>query len=127
VRVALDSNRYDDLIKGDEVVADVVELADEVLVPFVVVGELRAGFAAGVRQGDNERLLRRFLLKDGVSILYADDQTTHHYAAAYAQLRRQGTPIPTNDLWIAALVLQHDLVLCSRDRHFDRLAQIPRV
>jgi predicted nucleic acid-binding protein len=40
------------------------------------------------------------------------------------QLRRQGTPIPTNDLWIAALVLQHDLVLCARDRHFDHLPQI---
>jgi tRNA(fMet)-specific endonuclease VapC len=75
---------------------------------------------------ENERLLRRFLLKEGVEILLADEQTTHHYAAVYAQLRRQGTPIPTNDMWIAALALQHDLVLCTRDRHFDRLPQIPR-
>jgi tRNA(fMet)-specific endonuclease VapC len=127
VRVAVDSNRYDDLVTGDEVVASIVESAEEILLPFIVIGELRAGFAAGARQVENERLLRRFLLKDGISILYADDQTTHHYAAAYAQLRRQGTPIPTNDIWIAALVLQHDLTLCSRDRHFDRLAQIPRV
>jgi tRNA(fMet)-specific endonuclease VapC len=127
VKVALDSNRYDDLVTGDRSVADIVETADEVFLPFVVVGELRAGFAAGTRQAENERLLRRFLLKDGISVLVPDEQTTHHYAGAYAQLRRQGTPIPTNDLWIAALVLQHDLVLCTRDRHFDRLAQIPRV
>ncbi|HVV48723.1 MAG TPA: type II toxin-antitoxin system VapC family toxin [Polyangia bacterium] len=126
MRLALDANRYDDLLTGDEAVADLVESADEVFLPFVVVGELRAGFAAGTRAVENERLLRRFLLKDGVEILYADEQTTHHYAAVYAQLRRQGTPIPTNDMWSAALALQHDLVLCTRDRHFDRLSQIPR-
>jgi tRNA(fMet)-specific endonuclease VapC len=127
VRIALDSNRYDDLVTGDETVAEIVETADAVYLPFVVVGELRAGFAAGVRQAENERLLRRFLMKDDVEILFADEQTTYHYASAYAQLRRMGTPIPTNDLWIAALVLQHDLSLCSRDRHFDHLAQLPRV
>jgi tRNA(fMet)-specific endonuclease VapC len=127
MRVALDSNRYDDLITGDEEVARIIETADAVFVPFIVVGELRAGFVSGKRHGENERLLRRFLMKDDVHMLLADEQTTHHYASAYIQLRRQGTPIPTNDLWIAALVLQHDLVLCSRDRHFDKLAQIPRV
>jgi tRNA(fMet)-specific endonuclease VapC len=127
MKVALDSNRYDDLITGDGRTADLVENADLVYLPFIVVGELRAGFGAGKRQVENERLLRRFLLKDGVEVLFADDQTTHHYAAVYGQLRKQGTPIPTNDLWIAALVLQHDLVLCTRDRHFDNLAQIPRV
>jgi tRNA(fMet)-specific endonuclease VapC len=127
MRVALDSNRYDDLITGSRDVAEIVETADAVYLPFIVVGELRAGFAAGTRQAENERLLRRFLMKDDIEILFADEQTTHHYASAFAQLRRQGTPIPTNDLWIAALVLQHDLALCTRDRHFDKLAQIPRV
>jgi tRNA(fMet)-specific endonuclease VapC len=126
MRIALDSNRYDDLLTGDEDVARIVENAEAVYLPFVVVGELRAGFAAGKRQGENERLLRHFLMKDDVQILFADEQTTYHYASAYVQLRRQGTPIPTNDLWIAALVLQHDLVLCSRDRHFNHLAQVPR-
>lgn len=52
---------------------------------------------------------------------------SNRYAAVYRQLRRQGTPIPTNDLWIAALVLQHNLVLFARDRHFDSVAQIARV
>ena len=76
---------------------------------------------------ENEHLLRRFLLKPGVRVLYADDQTTHHYAVLYRQLRAQGTPIPTNDMWVAALVLQHNLVLHSRDAHFDSLPQIVRV
>ena len=68
-----------------------------------------------------------FLMKPGVGILYADEQTTQAYANVYRQLQKQGTPIPTNDMWIAALVLQHSLVLCARDVHFDALAQIVRV
>jgi tRNA(fMet)-specific endonuclease VapC len=92
-----------------------------------VLGELRAGFSLGKRGAENERMLRQFLMKPGVAVLFADDQTTHHYAALFRQLRRQGTPIPTNDLWTAALVLQHDLVLCDRDRHFDHLPQLTRV
>ena len=81
----------------------------------------------GTQGARNEAALRGFLLKPGVSILYADDQTTHHYANVYRQLRKQGTPIPTNDMWIAALVLQHSLVLMARDAHFDALAQITRI
>lgn len=126
MRLALDTNRYVDLCKGRVETADLLAVADAVFLPFVVLGELRAGFALGRRSAENERVLRRFLLKDGVEVLYADDQTTHHYARAFRQLRSQGTPIPTNDLWIAALVLQHDLVLHDRDRHFDHLPQIVR-
>jgi tRNA(fMet)-specific endonuclease VapC len=105
----------------------VVTTAEAVFLPFVVVAALRAGFAMGRRVADNERVLRRFLVKDGVRVLYADDGTTHHYATTFRQLRMQGTPIPTHDLWIAALVLQHGLLLHSRDGHFDHLAQIVRV
>ena len=59
-------------------------------------------------------------------MLFADEQTTFHYARIFRQLREQGTPIPTNDIWIAALVQQHDLLLCSRDAHFDVLPQLGR-
>jgi tRNA(fMet)-specific endonuclease VapC len=126
VRLALDTNRYVDLCKGVEATVRLVSVAEAVRLPFVVVAELRAGFGLGKRAAENERVLRRFLLKEGVAVLYPDDQTTHHYAAVFRQLRRQGTPIPTNDLWIAALILQHDLVLHARDRHFDHLPQIVR-
>jgi tRNA(fMet)-specific endonuclease VapC len=126
MRLALDTNRYTDLCRGQQPVLELVEQADEVWLPFVVVGELRAGFAAGTQGSRNEAILRRFLLKPGVDILYADEQTTHHYANIYRQLRKQGTPIPTNDMWIAALVLEHSLVLCARDAHFEALAQLTR-
>jgi tRNA(fMet)-specific endonuclease VapC len=127
VRLALDTNRYTDLCRGDRTVIEAVEMADEVWLPFVVVGELRAGFAAGSQGPRNEAVLRRFLLKPGVGILYAGEQTTHHYANVYRQLRKQGTPIPANDMWIAALVLEHSLVLAARDAHFDTLAQLARI
>ncbi len=127
MKLALDTNRYTDLCRGNVAVVETVERADEVWLPFIVLGELRAGFAVGSQGPRNEAVLRRFLLKSGVSVLYADEQTTHHYAAIYRQLRKQGTPIPTNDMWIAALALQHLLVLFARDTHFDVLPQLPRV
>ena len=127
MRIALDTNRYVDLWRGVAETVNVLEQAEAVLVPFVVLGELRAGFAHGRRHAENERTLRQFLLKDGVDVLFADDQTTHHYASVFRQLRKQGTPIPTNDMWLAALVLQHNLALHARDKHFDRLPQIVRV
>ena len=127
MRLALDTRRYVDLCRGMEETVRLVSTAEAVFLPFVVVAELRAAFVLGKRAAENERVLRRFLLKPGVSILQPDDQTTHHYAAAYRQLRLQGTPIPMNDVWIAALVLQHNLRLHDRDRHFDHLPQIVRV
>jgi tRNA(fMet)-specific endonuclease VapC len=127
VRLALDTNRYTDLCRGEGSVVRTVEAAEAVWLPFIVVGELRAGFAAGTQGPRNEAAMRRFLMQPGVGILYADEQTTHHFSSVYRQLRTQGTPIPTNDMWIAALVLQHSLALCARDAHFDALPQIVRV
>ena len=127
MRVAIDTNRYVDLCKGDAETVEILETASEIIVPFVVLAELRAGFLLGRRQVENERSLSRLLLKDGVEVIYADDQTTHHYASVFRQLRKQGTPIPTNDMWLAALVLQHNLALHARDKHFDHLPQLVRV
>lgn len=124
MKLALDTNRYVDLMRGDADVRARVEGAHKVLVPFVVLAELRAGFAVGAQGRANERFLQRFLAKPGVEVVYATDATTHHYAALYRQLRQQGTPVPTNDLWIAALVTEHGARLCTRDAHFGHLAQL---
>ena len=124
MKLALDTNRYVDLMRGDAEVRALVEGPRTVLVPFVVLAELRAAFAAGTLGRANERFLQRFLAKAGVEVVYATDATTHHYAALYRQLRQQGTPVPTNDLWIAALVTEHGARLCTRDAHFRKLAQL---
>ncbi len=124
MKLALDTNRYADFCRGDDPVRGVLETATRILVPFVVLAELRAGFAMGRRGHENERFLQRFLAKPGVEVLYATDGTTRAYASLFRQLRAQGTPIPSNDLWIAALAVQHGLCLYTRDAHFKALPQL---
>ena len=127
MRIALDTNRYTDLCRGDAELAMQLERAEAILMPFPVLGELRAGFAVGSRGRQNERVPQRFLAKPGVQPLFADEGTTRIYGTLYRQLRQQGTPVPTNDLWIAALVVEHGLVLATRDAHFKKLPQLERL
>lgn len=127
MRLVLDTNRYVDFCRDVDGVAERLETAEAIYLPFPVLAELRAGFAVGSHGPENERTLRRFLMQTGVSVLFADEQTAHQYASVFRQLRSQGTPIPTNDIWIAALVLQYDLALYARDRHFDHLPQLVMV
>ncbi|MGH9340141.1 MAG: type II toxin-antitoxin system VapC family toxin [Acidobacteriota bacterium] len=127
MRIALDTNRYVDFCKGVELAVQIVQEAERIFLPLVVIGELRAGFLCGDRSVQNERTLVRFLSSSRTEVLHPDEQTTHHYARLFFQLRKQGTPIPTNDLWVAALMVQHDLTLCARDQHFDRLPQLSRI
>lgn len=127
MKIVVDSNRYTDLCRGIPEVVEVIEQALEIHVPLIVVAEQRAGFAHGANREKNERVLTRFLNNPGVTVLVPDEQTTFFYADAYAYLRKKGKPIPTNDLWIAALVLQHQLVLFDRDSDFDHLPQLARL
>ena len=126
MRIVVDTNRYRDFCEGVPDAVDCLRRAAQIMVPFVTLAELRAGFLAGADTGSNARVLAVFLTRSRVRILWPDEDTTHHYARIWLQLRRQGTPIPTNDLWIAALAVQHNLALYSRDAHFDHLSQLIR-
>ncbi len=126
MNLLLDTNCLTDAFRGESATVRIVEQAAEVWIPFVTLAEIKAGFLAGNRTAENERLLHEFLLLPGVALLYADRETTDVYARLFVQLRRAGTPIPTNDLWIASLAVQHQLLLLSRDEHFDILPQIAR-
>ena len=127
MKLLLDTNRYTDFCKGVPDSVSVVTSAERVFLPFVALAELRAGFRAGTQSRRNEETLARFLLSPRVGVLWPDDATTQTYAGLFAQLRSQGTPIPTNDIWIAALAVQHGLALHSRDAHFDSIPQLLRV
>jgi predicted nucleic acid-binding protein len=126
MKLVLDTNAYTALMNSDQRALAALQAATEVILPIIVLAELRAGFAAGSRIRENETYLQRFLNKPSARILAPDEQTTFQYAHLSAQLRRQGTPLPQNDVWIAALVIQHDCILLTYDKHFDRLPQIPR-
>ncbi len=127
MRVLLDTSAYSDGARGERRVVDVLTTANRVYLPLVALAELRAGFAAGSRGRKNEAALTLFLSSPRVETLFADEQTTHHYATLFGYLRKKGTPVPTNDLWIAALAVQHDLPLVTRDAHFAKLPQLARV
>ena len=127
MKIAIDSNRYTDLCRNLPEAVEIIENANLVFVPLIVIAEQRAGFANGNQQEKNERILTKFLNKEEVSILYPDEQTTHFYANLYSYLRKKGKPIPTNDLWIAALVIQYNLTLYDRDSDFDNLPQLARI
>lgn len=127
MRVALDTNRLTDLFRGDADLSQFLEEAEEIWIPLIVLGEIRAGIYGGSRQAQGEATLARFLAKPSVNILAPDNQTTVHYARLFTQLKRGGTPIPDNDLWIAAMVLQHGLTLVTRDHHFAYIPQLLRV
>jgi tRNA(fMet)-specific endonuclease VapC len=124
MRVALDTNRITDLFRGDLELADQLGTAEEVWIPLFALGEIKAGFLGGTQQRRNESLLNKFLAKPTVGVLLPSRETAEQYARIFVQLRRAGTPVPDNDLWIAALVLEHDLVLITRDRHFERIPQV---
>ncbi len=126
MRVALDTNRIIDLFRGDGELARQLSTAEEVWVPLFVLGEIRAGFRGGTQQRRNESLLTMLLAKPTVDVLLPSRETAEHYARIFVQLKQAGTPIPDNDLWIAALVLEHDLILITRDRHFERIPQLSR-
>jgi tRNA(fMet)-specific endonuclease VapC len=124
-RLILDTNALSAAAEEHQGVARVLAGAQQLALPVVVIGEYRFGIA----QSRYRARYRRWL--DGLvadcRVLDVDEQTTHHYAAIGMELRQVGKPIPTNDLWIAALCRQHRLPLLSRDRHFDVVSGVQRL
>jgi tRNA(fMet)-specific endonuclease VapC len=124
--VAIDTNRLTDLFRGDRGLAVQLEACDEVGLPLTVLGEMLAGFYGGTERLRNEGLLRAFLMRPTVRVLLPGRETAEHYGRLFVQLKRAGTPVPDNDIWIAALALENDMALISRDGHFDRFPQLVR-
>ena len=124
VRVALDTNRLTDLFRVDTNLANFLETCDEIWIPVIVLGEIKAGILGGSAGVRNENVLSRFLAKSTVGVLLPTQRTAEQYARLFVQLKRAGTPIPDNDLWIASMALEHHLMLVTRDRHFNRIPQL---
>ena len=118
MKILLDTNSYAAFKRGNPEVLEVLQSACQIGLCSVVLGELRAGFALGNRESRNLEELDEFLQVPRVVLLTVDEVTAKYYAKVYKQLRTQGQPIPTNDLWIAAIALQHSFALLSYDRHF---------
>src|ERR1035437_4889135 len=98
MKIALDTNAYSDFMRGDPARVQILRVARHIHLPLIVLGEIRAGFAAGNQESANAANLQRFLNSPRVAILLPDEQTTHHYAQLYRRHRSNGAAIPTNDL-----------------------------
>jgi tRNA(fMet)-specific endonuclease VapC len=121
VRLLLDTNRYTDLVEHDAAVVERFTQASQVWLSLITLGELRSGFLQGKRADRNERLLADMLTVRGVEVLLPDQETSTYYGRIHAGLKCAGQMIPTNDVWIAALALQHNLTLDTRDSHFRKV------
>jgi len=121
----LDTNALSAAADNDPALVAILAGADQLAIPVIVLGEYRYGISQSRHRLAYERWLK-CLLQDCL-VLDVNEPTTHHYAEINLELRRSGTPIPTNDLWISALCRQHALPLLSRDRHFDLVKGTKRI
>jgi tRNA(fMet)-specific endonuclease VapC len=117
-RILLDTNAYIRLLTGDARVLDVLAGAERIYMSVFVLGELNAGFRAGVKNRENTLRLDRFLEKPDVEVLAATRETADCFGLVKSSLRKSGTPIPVNDVWIAAHTLETGSVLVTYDSHF---------
>jgi tRNA(fMet)-specific endonuclease VapC len=125
VALILDTNALSAAADREPAALEVVARAERLAVPVIVLGEYRLGIAQSRRRTEYENWLREWM--GTVEVFDIDEVTTRHYAEIGLELKKSGKPIPTNDLWIAALCRQHSLPLISRDRHFDAVKGLERL
>jgi tRNA(fMet)-specific endonuclease VapC len=123
--VILDTNGLSAVAEGESALEPILRNAAQVAIPVIVLGEYRYGISQSRNRKHYEGWLAEYL--PTFRILDVDERTTLSYSAVRTELKRAGTPIPSNDVWIAALCRQHSLPLLSRDQHFDAVAGIRRV
>lgn len=123
-RVVLDTSAYSQFCRGHDPVVKLISTASWIGISAVVLGELRAGFGLGKRRARNENDLRVFLANAVVHTLDIDDEASQIYAEIIAALRKAGTPVPTNDIWIAAVAAREGVHVVTYDCHFDRIARV---
>lgn len=121
----LDINGLSALADGDVAVAPILQQAAQLAIPVIVLGEYRYGIGQSRHRARYEKWLTEVV--SSCRVLDIDEGTAAHYADIREELKQRAHPIPTNDLWIAALVRQHAFPLLSRDRHFDFVPGLRRV
>lgn len=123
-RLLIDTNIYSHALRGDQEVVATLRRAERIALCSISIGELISGFRGGKRERENRYELAEFLDASRVDLHPVDEGTAEFYAAILDQLRRLGQPIPTNDIWIAAVAMQHGLTLYSRDAHFQKIQSL---
>ena len=123
-RVVLDTSAYSHFKRGATETVDALSHARWIGVPVVVIGELTVGFALGRRRAENERELRTFLDQPVVEVVDVSEEIARTWGEIIVALRRAGTPLPTNDVWIAATAACLGAPVITYDEHFERVPRI---
>lgn len=121
-RVLIDTNIYIEFLRGDENINNILSSADFIAFSVISIGEILTGFKIWSDEKKYLNELDEFLYSPRLIIYDIDSETSEFYAKIYNELRIAGNPIPTNDMWIAALALQHGIKLLTNDRHFTKVA-----
>lgn len=121
-RIVLDTSAYSHLRGGSELVSDAIAAAQTVYISVVTLGELEAGFELGTRAVDNRARLSEFLAAPFVAVLPVTRDVSRLYGRIFAQLRRAGTPIGVNDIWIAAAAIDAGAQLITFDTDFAKVS-----
>lgn len=124
MKLVLDTNAYCLCDFGLASALELVERATTLFLPSIVYGELYYGFRHGKRFEANLRRLDQFSEQFDVHIILVDLDVARKFGDIFASLRRKGTPLPTNDIWIAACCMSVGGTLLTSDRHFDSVEQI---
>ncbi|MBI4583028.1 MAG: type II toxin-antitoxin system VapC family toxin [Planctomycetes bacterium] len=124
MKILLDTSAYSAFKRGQEEIVSVVQEAEEIYLTPVTLGELKAGFRRGKKAKQNETELRDFLASPRVLVVNMTEETAERYASIQISLWSAGTPIPTNDLWIAASGMEHGLRILTTDEHFKNIPQV---
>ena len=122
MKIMLDTSAYVGFKRNVVKMVEFIVRAEMILFSQVVLGELMFGFRHGTRFEENMDDLNRFLNHEAVELVQMGKITSDRYARIAAQLKRQGTPIPTNDIWIAAQTMEHGAELITSDQHFERIS-----
>jgi tRNA(fMet)-specific endonuclease VapC len=123
--VILDTNALSAVADNEPAAVRIFSQAASVELPVIVLGEYRFGIGRSRHRSEYEKWLSELI--DATRVLPVDRETSGHYAQVRAELKKAGKPIPSNDLWIAALSRQHRLPLMSQDKHFDAVLNLKRV
>jgi len=118
MRTCIDTNIYSAFKKGNPEVIELLENTDEIYIPSIVLGELYAGFRMGSRLKENIKELKEFIGQPGIYIIDINESIAERYGSLIKILRANGTPIPTNDIWIAAAALENGARIATFDTHF---------
>ncbi len=123
-RICLDTSAYSHFMRNNPQAVEIIVGAHEIGLPAIVLGELQAGFKMGGQVQKNMAELSSFLANSVVTVLEVDQDVAARYSEFVVELRRSGTPLPTNDIWIGAAAAQAGAILITFDKHFEVLRQV---